>query len=242
MDSPTALAPDELPSPRSGSVSYTVEDLEKQATSSSVFNRPDTWSHSSCTTFAKELPRRDTLLPNGQPDGVHRRDTGFSTATSSFSPRLERRQTWKVEEEALHGYPQLAAMLGTEDNYAIYRRFAALNARNLLYHQAKLIHLEHQLHDLELMHGHGEHEDLHYKIEHLFSDIPTSNPAAPFERNTKISAEHWTSTIGCSLTRQSFTSYRSQMRPLSIVSGTIFTWRPPRNRAGCSIQKTLPML
>lgn len=97
-----------------------------------------------------------------------RQDSAFSSGASTLAPnQLEKRQTLKVEDEALHGYPRLATLLGTTENYAIYRRFAALNARNLLYHQAKLTHLEHELHDLEQ--AHLEHADLRYNVHHLFS-------------------------------------------------------------------------
>lgn len=71
-----------------------------------------------------------------------------------------------VDDEALHGYPKLATFLGGTEGYAIYKRFASLNARNLLYHQAKLIHLEHELNDMEQSLAHEKH--LHYKVGHIF--------------------------------------------------------------------------
>ncbi|TVY73339.1 hypothetical protein LSUE1_G007480 [Lachnellula suecica] len=45
------------------------------------------------------------------------------------------------------GYPQLATLQGTYPQLGIYRRFATLNARNLLYLQAELVDLETSLHD-----------------------------------------------------------------------------------------------
>ena len=62
--------------------------------------------------------------------------------------------------------PRLASFLGGTKGYSIYRRFAALNARNLLYHQAKLTRLEHELFELEQAEG-GE-QDIHYKVSHVF--------------------------------------------------------------------------
>lgn len=119
------------------------------------------------------MRRRDSSCSPGssftcvKPNDLPRRNTAFSSGASTLAPQeLEKRQTLKVEDEALHGYPKLATLLGTTQNYAIYRRFAALNARNLLYHQAKLNHLEHELHDLEQTHL--EHADLHYNVHHLF--------------------------------------------------------------------------
>jgi hypothetical protein len=43
------------------------------------------------------------------------------------------------------GYPKLAALQGTYPQLGIYRRFATLNARNLLYLQAELVILESNL-------------------------------------------------------------------------------------------------
>ena len=85
-------------------------------------------------------------------------------------PQLERTETWVVEEEASHGYPKLASLLGGTEGYAIYKRFASLNARNLLYHQAKLIHLEHELNEMEKELAHDS--DLHYSVHHIFHAEP----------------------------------------------------------------------
>jgi len=48
-------------------------------------------------------------------------------------------------ESAQEGYPRLAALQGTYPELGIYRRFATLNARNLLYLQAELVDLENRL-------------------------------------------------------------------------------------------------
>lgn len=42
-------------------------------------------------------------------------------------------------------YSSLAELLGNNDGLAIYRRFATLNAQNLLYLQSELINLEDEL-------------------------------------------------------------------------------------------------
>jgi hypothetical protein len=100
-----------------------------------------------------------------------RRDTSFSNDSTLTSPVLERQATqttWRVEDEALHGYPKLAKFMGGTGGYAIYKRFAALNARNLLYHQARLTRLEHELNDLEQ--AFAQEEDLRYKVDHIFQD------------------------------------------------------------------------
>lgn len=105
-----------------------------------------------------------------------RRDTLISNDSTRTSPILEREPTWRVEDEALDGYPKLAKFLGGTEGYAIYKRFAALNARNLLYHQAKLTRLEHELNDLEKEFPHEK--DLHYKVDHIFREDFATGTAA----------------------------------------------------------------
>ncbi|PVH79058.1 hypothetical protein DL98DRAFT_633031 [Cadophora sp. DSE1049] len=46
------------------------------------------------------------------------------------------------ETAKIEGYPKLAELQGTYPQLGIYRRFATLNARNLLYLQAELVDLE----------------------------------------------------------------------------------------------------
>lgn len=106
-----------------------------------------------------------------------RRDTFASNSTSASSATLTRELTWRVEDEALHGYPRLGEVLGCRDNYAIYRSFKALNARALLYQQAKLVYLEHELNDLEKRYEEQTH--LHWKAEHL---IRTQEPGSPGQK------------------------------------------------------------
>ena len=43
------------------------------------------------------------------------------------------------------GYPELASLMGKHPEYAIFRRYAVLNAQNLLYFQAELKELEEKL-------------------------------------------------------------------------------------------------
>jgi len=42
----------------------------------------------------------------------------------------------------MEGYAKLSSLMGTDPEFAIYRKFAALNAQNLLYYQAELMGLE----------------------------------------------------------------------------------------------------
>ena len=50
-----------------------------------------------------------------------------------------------TETARSEGYPKLAELQGTYPQLCIYRRFATLNARNLLYLQAELVDLEERL-------------------------------------------------------------------------------------------------
>lgn len=56
----------------------------------------------------------------------------------------------------IHGYPSVACMMGRFPDLAAFRRFRTLNAKSLLYRQAELVHLERELHRLELQ-DHSEH-------------------------------------------------------------------------------------
>ena len=47
-------------------------------------------------------------------------------------------------------YTRLAALVGTHPETAIFRRFKTLNAKNLLYMQSELVHLEAELSNIEL--------------------------------------------------------------------------------------------
>lgn len=45
----------------------------------------------------------------------------------------------------MEGYAKLSSLMATDPEFAIYRKFGALNAQNLLYYQAELIDLEEEL-------------------------------------------------------------------------------------------------
>lgn len=50
-----------------------------------------------------------------------------------------------IDDIPRNGYSKLASLMGRHPEVAILRRFSTLNVRNLLYLQAELVHLEHQL-------------------------------------------------------------------------------------------------
>ncbi len=53
-------------------------------------------------------------------------------------------------DESLGGYPKVAAFMGLKPGFNIFRRFGALNARNLLYMQAELNELELELQEIAI--------------------------------------------------------------------------------------------
>ena len=48
----------------------------------------------------------------------------------------------------MEGYAKLSSVMSTDSEFAIFRKFGALNAQNLLYYQAELLDLEDDLNDL----------------------------------------------------------------------------------------------
>lgn len=53
-------------------------------------------------------------------------------------------------EDLVPGYPRLAGQMGRLPQLGVFRRFGALNMRNLLYYQAELAHLEQDIIQTEL--------------------------------------------------------------------------------------------
>lgn len=47
------------------------------------------------------------------------------------------------------GYPKLASLISKDKNYAVFRKFSSLNARNILYLQSELTELESQLEQID---------------------------------------------------------------------------------------------
>ena len=142
-----------------------------------VFEDPEAQEDSRWNSRPRGFRRTSTFGSFGSSTVVDektlpKRRSTTCTVDSSNSPTdpLERTPTVLVDEDASHGYPKLASFLGGVEGYAIYKRFASLNARNLLYHQAKLIHLEHELSEMEKSLA-GD-PDLHYSVHHIFGAEP----------------------------------------------------------------------
>mgnify|MGYP004501185465 CR=1 FL=1 len=74
-----------------------------------------------------------------------------NTATAS-----EKTKYWKDV-----GYRGFSAFLASDDDFLIFRRFGALNARLLLYLQDEIVVLEERLRDLEERHAAPGAADIH---------------------------------------------------------------------------------
>ena len=63
---------------------------------------------------------------------------------------------WTQGKKTEYNYLKLAELIGNQPGFAVFRRSAALNAKNLLYLQAELAELEIQLNRLEADDQQGE--------------------------------------------------------------------------------------
>ena len=59
----------------------------------------------------------------------------------------------------MEGYAKLGSLMGAHSEFAIVRRFGSLNAENLLYLQAELVSLEHDLRIAQAEDNHSNHPD-----------------------------------------------------------------------------------
>ena len=75
-----------------------------------------------------------------------------------------------AREIIMEGYDKLASFIALDPSLSMYRRFASLSAKNLLYMQAELVHLEAQSKDLaleDLNSGEGEKNRFPFSVWHL---------------------------------------------------------------------------
>lgn len=68
-----------------------------------------------------------------------------------------------MEGRVMEGHARLATLMGAYPETAIYKGFGALNAQNLLYYQAELLHLEEQFHN-QLTEDRRRSEDVDRKL------------------------------------------------------------------------------
>lgn len=108
-------------------------------------------------------PPTSSNIPLTPHPGIYRPDT-----SDPFIRQLGCAETYiSVDDVAVDGYPKLARYIGDYPGFAIFRRFASLNSRILLYLQAEIVKLEHELHELEL--DNQTHTRLHERFHELKS-------------------------------------------------------------------------
>lgn len=70
----------------------------------------------------------------------------------------------------MSGYDKLASFIGLDRGLSIYKRFASLNAKNILYLQAELVNLEAELKNIaleDIRSENPEKEPFPYSVFHL---------------------------------------------------------------------------
>jgi hypothetical protein len=87
-------------------------------------------------------------------------------------PHRESIRTLDDIDRALHGYPRLATFMAHEPGAAIARRFGSVNLRILLYKQAEIVCLEHELDELEQ--SYSTHKHIHYSVREFIHAQPDS--------------------------------------------------------------------
>jgi hypothetical protein len=87
------------------------------------------------------------------------------------------------------GYHRLAQLMGTFPEVAIYRRFGDLNALNLLYYQAELIHLEHMLryrYGLDYQSSDSHRQQYSQDWSKLHSGVSEETDSAPCDQQWQV--------------------------------------------------------
>lgn len=81
---------------------------------------------------------------------------------------------------SMGNYTKLASLIGAHPELALFRQFAALNAKNILYMQADLVHLEAELEDIareDRCSGHREKQSFEASVFDLKYSSGTENDA-----------------------------------------------------------------
>jgi hypothetical protein len=63
----------------------------------------------------------------------------------------------------MEGYAKVAQLMGSQEEFAILRRFRELNMQRLLYMQAEIVHLEAEVHELANRDASHEQRQFHAK-------------------------------------------------------------------------------
>ena len=85
----------------------------------------------------------------------------------------------------MNGYSKLASLMGPHPEVALFRRFGSLNARNLMYFQAEIIHLEKQLEQYTQADNESTHPDRQYYDRDWQSLMESGDAAEPVENSAQ---------------------------------------------------------
>jgi hypothetical protein len=86
------------------------------------------------------------------------------------------------------GYPKLAGHMGLIPETMMFRRFGALNARNLLYYQSELVHIEQSLEELEHIDSKSKiGQKASYALDHFWINI--ADPIRDGDNRQKLLVE-----------------------------------------------------
>jgi hypothetical protein len=130
----------------------------------------------------------------------------------------------------MDGYHKLASLVSDHEELLILRRFATANAKNLLYMQAEILHLEAELHDIALEDHSGceKHRNYEYCVFDLKESYGTRGSDAQwrkilelreklkeYSQSICISKNHQTLKMGVQMTLCSGTTRSAGCRRLT---------------------------
>lgn len=118
------------------------------------------------TGVGQSFPSQSSSRVNIDDESAWQTPRRTSTFSSSSKPLLNRSESISIRKP-VGGYPRLARHIGEHPEHAIFRRFASLNARNLLYLQAEIVFLEHRLDEIE---RENATHDIHFSAQILFDE------------------------------------------------------------------------
>lgn len=104
--------------------------------------------------------------------------------TSSYEFLEHSCPKYNLSPYAMDGYHKLASLVSDHEELLILRRFATANAKNLLYMQGEILHLEAELHDIALEDHSGceKHRNYEYCVFDLKESYGTRGGDAQWRK------------------------------------------------------------
>lgn len=84
------------------------------------------------------------MAPMRPPQPANTSESLLTVGTSSANTTVEPRIAWKIE-----GYPQFSKLMASDDDLFVFRRFATINARVILWMQHQIAEMEVQLEKMD---------------------------------------------------------------------------------------------